>query len=164
MLIKLYKCFVRPVLEYANVVFSPHYISLIDLIENVERRFIKRLYGMHNICYVDRLKLCNLELLELCRMHADLIILYKILNGHICINLDNCICLSSSELPTRGNRLKLHKFFAKLNIRKYFFAVRTVNLWNALPDGILGCKMINNFVTKLQCAQLVKFLKGHACI
>ena len=59
---------------------------------------------------------------------------------------------------------KLHTFFAKLDIRKYFFAVRTVNLWNALPDGIVGCKMINNFVTKLKCAQLVKFLKGHACI
>ena len=41
MLIKLYKCFVRPVLEYASVVFSPHYISLINLIENVQRRFTK---------------------------------------------------------------------------------------------------------------------------
>ena len=71
-LIKLYKCFVRPVLEYASVVFSPHHISLIDLIENVQRRFTKRLYGMHNICYVDRLKLCNLKLLELRRMHTDL--------------------------------------------------------------------------------------------
>ena len=62
-------------LEYANVVSSPHRNSLIDLIENVLRRFTKRLYGMHNICYVDRLKLCNLELLELRRMHADLIML-----------------------------------------------------------------------------------------
>ena len=36
MLIKLYKCFVRPrpMLEYASVVFL-HHISLIDLIENV---------------------------------------------------------------------------------------------------------------------------------
>ena len=119
---------------------------------------------MHNICYVDRLKLCNLELLELRRMHADLIMLYKILNGRMCINLDNCICLSSGEHSTWGNKLKLQKFFAKLDIRKYFFAVQTVNLWNALPGGILGCKMINNFVTKLKCAELVKFLKGHAYI
>ena len=72
--------------------------------------------------------------------------------------------ISSGEHSARGNRLKLHKFFAKLYIRKYFFAVRTVNLWNALPDDIVGCKMINNFVTKLKYAQLVKFLKGHACI
>ena len=120
MLIKLYKCFVRPVLEYVSVVFSPHHISLIDLIKNERCRFTKRLYSMHNICYVDRLKLCNLELLELRRMHADFIMLYKILNEHICINLDYFIYLSSGEHSTRGNRLKLHKFFAKLDIRKYF--------------------------------------------
>ena len=44
MLIKLYKCFVRPVLEYASVVFSPHHICLIDLIENVQRRFTKTIW------------------------------------------------------------------------------------------------------------------------
>ena len=32
----------RPVLEYASVVFSPHHISLIDLIENVQRKFTKK--------------------------------------------------------------------------------------------------------------------------
>ena len=68
------------------------------------------------------------------------------------------------EHSSRRNRLKLHNFFAKLDMKKYFFAVRTVNLWNALPHGIVGCKMINNFVTKLKCAELVKFLKGHACM
>ena len=42
-------------LKYARVVVLPHHISLIDLIENVQRKFPKRLYGMHNIRYVDRL-------------------------------------------------------------------------------------------------------------
>ena len=95
---------------------------------------------MHNICFVGRLKLCNLELLELRHMQADLIMLCKILNGRICINLDNCICLSSGPHSTWRNRLKLPKFFAKLDIRKYFVAVRTVNLWNTLPDSIVDVK------------------------
>ena len=64
----------------------------------------------------------------------------------------------------QGKQIKFAYIFAKLDIRKYFFALPTVNLWNVLPDGIVGCKMINNFVTKLKCAQLVKCLKGHACI
>ena len=119
-LIKLYKCFVRPVLEYASVVFSLHHVSLIDLIKNVQRRITKSLYGIHNIYYVDKLKLCNLELFELRRIYADLVMLYKILNGSTCINLDNCLCLSLGEHSTRGNRLKLQKFCAKLDIRKYF--------------------------------------------
>ena len=32
--------------------------------------------------YVDRLKSCNIELLELRRIHSDLIMLYQILNGY----------------------------------------------------------------------------------
>ena len=40
-LIKLFKCFIRSLLEYASVVYSPHHIGLIDLIEYVKRRFRK---------------------------------------------------------------------------------------------------------------------------
>jgi hypothetical protein len=41
-LIRLFKCFVRPLLEYASVVYSPHHVGLIDLIENVQRKFTKK--------------------------------------------------------------------------------------------------------------------------
>ena len=36
----LYKYYVRPILEYVSVVWSPHHVYLIDLIENVQRNFI----------------------------------------------------------------------------------------------------------------------------
>ena len=39
---KLFTCFIRPLLEYASVVYSIHHISLIDVIENVQSRFTKR--------------------------------------------------------------------------------------------------------------------------
>ena len=44
-LIDLFKCYVRPILEYVSVIWSPHHIYLIDLIENVQRNFTKRLPG-----------------------------------------------------------------------------------------------------------------------
>ena len=34
-LVKLYKCYARPLLEYCSVIFSPHHVYLINLIENV---------------------------------------------------------------------------------------------------------------------------------
>ena len=58
-LIKLFQCFIRSLLEYASVVYSPHHIGLIDLIENVQRRFTKRLYSMNDTSYFHRLELCN---------------------------------------------------------------------------------------------------------
>ena len=118
-LIKFFKCFIRPLLEYASVVYSPHHIGLIDVIENVQRRFTKRLCDMNDISFSNRLKLCNLELLELLRLHADLIMIYKILNGVICVNLDNYISLSAMH-QTRGNTFKLYKYRAKLDIRNFF--------------------------------------------
>ena len=56
-LINLYKCYTRPLLEYACVIFPPHHKYLIDVIENVQRRFTKRLPDLFNKSYMDRLKI-----------------------------------------------------------------------------------------------------------
>ena len=50
-LIKLFKCFMRPLTEYASVVYSPHHIGLIDLIENIQRRFTIRFYSMNDMSF-----------------------------------------------------------------------------------------------------------------
>ena len=100
--------FVRRVFESAIVFYSPHHFDLFDLIQNMQRRLTKRLYEMHNICYADKLKFFNLEFLAL---HADLIILYKILNESIRMNLNNCIIMFIiPETFYLSNRLKLQKF------------------------------------------------------
>ena len=51
---------------------------LIDSIENVQRHFTKRLHGLSNYCYADRLRITQLDLLELCRIHTDLVMMYKL--------------------------------------------------------------------------------------
>ena len=86
----------------------------------------KRLPGLHDISYVDRLKSFNIELLELRRIHTNLITLYKILNILICVDIDNCLTLSMSN--TRGNVCKLVKHYSRLDIRKYFFAPRVFDV------------------------------------
>ena len=125
-LIKLYKSSARLLLEYASVICYSHHINLIDRIENVQRRFTKQLPGLHDINNVDRLKSCNIELLELRRIHTDLIMLYKILNGLIYVNMDNCLTLLMSN--TRGNVCKLVKHYSRLDTKKYFFALRVIDI------------------------------------
>ena len=93
-LIKLYESFIRTLLEYASVICCPQHINLIDRIKNVQRRFAKRLLGLHDISYVDKLKSFSIELLELRRIHNELIMLYKMLNGLICVNIDNYLTLA----------------------------------------------------------------------
>ena len=45
---------------------------LIDIIENVQRNFTKRLAGLANLSYVDRLNVCNLDPLELRIIRMDM--------------------------------------------------------------------------------------------
>ena len=55
-LIKLFNCFIEPLLENASAVYSAHFISLKDLIENVQRKFTKKLYGMNEMSYFHKLE------------------------------------------------------------------------------------------------------------
>ena len=54
-LVKAYKTFVLPLLEYNSPVWSPHLLKDINLIERVQHRFTKRLPGMYGMSYNDRL-------------------------------------------------------------------------------------------------------------
>ena len=40
-LVNLHKCYARPFLEYYTVIFSPHYVYLINSIENIQKNLHK---------------------------------------------------------------------------------------------------------------------------
>ena len=69
-----------PYQDYNSVIYSPHHLELIDTLERVQRHFTKRLHGSNNLSSGDRLNIVGLESIELRRIHADLIILYKLLH------------------------------------------------------------------------------------
>ena len=110
---------------------------------------------------MDRLKICELELLETRRTCTDVALMYKILNGYVCLKLNDCVCISHS-VNTRGNNCKLSKFGARLDVRKYFFAYRCVDVWNCIPAYIVNCKSLNNFMKNLSRIDFFIFLKGRA--
>ena len=64
--------------------------------------------------------------------------MYKIMYKSVWVDLD---CLKLSQcINTRGNIFEIAKESAKLDIKKYFFALRTVDIWNVLSNDITGCK------------------------
>ena len=73
-LIRAFIVYVRPILEYNSVVWSPSLKKNIDLIEKVQRRFTKRLFGLKDLTYKERLVRLNLPSLELRRLYLDLIL------------------------------------------------------------------------------------------
>ena len=60
----MYNIYVRPVLEYNTVIWSPHLLKNIDKIEGVQRLFTRTLAGMSNLTYDQRLQRLKLKSLE----------------------------------------------------------------------------------------------------
>jgi len=105
----------------------------ITLIEQVQRRFTKRLRGYGNISYAERLRLLNLDTLEVRRLKFDLIFCYKIIFGLVRVNCNEFFELATSR--TRGHPFKLYKRFS-CSTRSSFFSERLINRWNRLPDSV----------------------------
>ena len=78
---KMFVTYVRPILEYGTVIWSPWLIKDMEVLESVQRAYTKRFPGLWDIQYSDRLKTRNLEPLEQRRIRFDLIEAFKILNG-----------------------------------------------------------------------------------
>ena len=161
LLVNLYKTYARPYLEYNSAVFSPHYIELIDVMERVQRRFTKRLHGLSNLCYLDRLNIVKLESLELRRIRNDMITLFKLLHGKIDSSLHNAFVYNTFN--TRGNDFKLVKNRSHLNCRTYSFVSRVINVWNSLSNNIVTSSSVCQFVNRLKTFDLTKFIRGRDC-
>jgi len=133
LLVRAFTTYVRPLLEYNSVVWSPYLKQDIERLENVQRRFTKRLVGLKHVEYAERLQRLNLHSLELRRLRSDLIWCYKIVFGLVRLNFGDFLkfCPVST---TRGHPYKLYTSHCT-SIRSRFFAHRVIKAWNSLPQS-----------------------------
>ena len=67
LLVKAFKVYVRPILEFNSPVWSPSLSKDILLIESVQRKFTKRIPSMSGLTYYSRLQVLGLKSLEIRR-------------------------------------------------------------------------------------------------
>jgi len=135
-LVMAFKIYVRPLVEYAPQIWSPHHISLINLVEGVQRSFTKRLPGFKHFSYAERLSHLQLQSLEQRRLVSDLTMCFNIVHGFSSLSFDDFFKFSSCSI-TRGHPLKLAPPLCKTNLRKFFFSSRVIQVWNSLPVKIV---------------------------
>ena len=122
----------------------------IEDLERVQKRATKIIPGLKHLTYVERLHTCKLTTLHYRRIRGDMIETYKILTGKYDPVTAPQLTLGSSKLTvTRGNDLRLTKFRAKYDLRKYAFTNRVTDLWNRLPNHIVTAGSINTFKNRL---------------
>ncbi|KAF4531054.1 hypothetical protein B566_EDAN019067 [Ephemera danica] len=137
---------IRPHLEINIQAYSPFLRRDITLLEKVQRRATKRVVGLQELSYPNRLKTLNLFSLEHRRLRGDMILTHKILHasGHPC----EALLRVSSKDHLRGHPLKLEHQISKINARHYSFAVRVPRYWNTLPADVVMAENTAKFKSK----------------
>ena len=154
-----FKVYILPLLDYCSPIWSPCKLLDIDRIENVQRSFTKKLDGLIDLPYPQRLIACNLPSLELRRVWADLVLCFKIVHNQIALSFGDFFELDIRKHDIRGHHLKLRIPFAKHRARKSFFSVRIIPIWNSLPNEIVTGNCSKLFKRQLYSWNLNKFLK-----
>ena len=144
LIVPLYKAIVRPHLEYCIQAWSPYLRKDIDMLEKIQRRATKLIPGLRDLRYEERLKECGLTTLETRRLRGDQIEVFKILNGYE--NIDSNIFFEIKESKiTRGHNYTLVKKQSRLDVRKYSFSQRTINVGNKLSTDCVHASSVNMF-------------------
>jgi hypothetical protein len=159
LLMKAYVTYVLPIFDYCSPVWSPCKLSDIDLLENVQRNFTKRLQGLQDFSYEERLTRCGLVSLELRRLRKDLTLCYQIVNGLIALDFKEFF-LPCTYTKTRGHRQKLKiPPITHCAARSNFFSQRVVPVWNALPENVILSDSYSKFCKSIQEIDFSIFLK-----
>ena len=144
-MIPLFKALVRPILEYGNVVWSPHLKKHKESIENVQRRFTKRVIGISTMSYEERLKQLRLPSLEYRRFRGDLIEVFKIVHNFYDPATTNNLFTFSDVDSTRGHNLKLKMRTTNTTLFNKFFTNRIIKAWNKLTTEAVNASSLNAF-------------------
>ena len=143
-LIKAFTVYVRPLVEYAPSVWSPSKLYLINSIENLQRRFTKRIPGLKLLSYAERLDNLKIKSLEHKSLISDLVYCYNITHGHSTIKTQDLFTPSNNP-SARGHS---HRFLPTLctnNTQQNFFSNRIIKPWNSLPPNIADAKSLHSF-------------------
>ncbi len=143
-----FKVYVRPLMEYGCVIWSPITTSLIKKLEKVQRSFTKKAVNLRDLAYHDRLLSLQLESLQHRRRLADLIFLFSVFSGNSKMNFGSHLILKDTS-NTRGHNLRIAIPYINLNTTSQTFLIRTSPDWNSLPDAALACPSTAGFRAKI---------------
>ena len=148
----VYITHIRPLLEFASPVWNTGFVGDSKLLESVQRRWTKRIDGMWEMGYGDRLACLGLYSARGRLLRADMLKYFKIFNGLSVITPSDLFQLSPAASRTRGHRYKIVKPHVSLECRRRFFSVRCIDVWNSLPDSLVACGSVNRFKSGLHDA------------
>jgi hypothetical protein len=124
-------------------------------LESVQRRFTKSAM-IAELIKQDSRSLIS-ESLQLRRLRSDIIVTYKILFGLTDVSIGTFFQMRENS-ATRGHRYKLHLTDSRIHVRKYFFSLRIVHVWNNLNPNVISFTSLSAFVNSLSTYDMSQYV------
>ncbi len=139
-----YQSLVRPSLEYASNVWSPHQKQLMDQVEMVQRRAVRYVCGNYDrmASVTDMQTKLGWNTLKQRRKKAIATTGFKIVHNLVAIPSTQLIPINQF---TRGHNSKFRQIPARTNYYKHSFFPTLVTLWNALPPDLVLLNRVDSF-------------------
>ena len=136
-MITIWNSLVKPCLDYCSPVWSPRPSNFqeIDLLEQTQRSFTKKIEGMEGLDYAQRLKKLHMYSIQRRSERFKIIYMYKI-KENLVPNVSNKYRLSFRMNKRRGCVCDIPSFRPGSRARRArdnSFAWTACNLWNSLP-------------------------------
>ena len=134
-LMSIFRSLVTPIMDYCSVVWNPHKRKATQ-IEKIQRNFTKRLTGLKELSYYERLKYLKIYSMERRRERYDLLYIFKI-TKHDVPNVG----LKWKFSPRRGRVLvpppvQRNSTASANTLRRNSFRGRAAFLFNSLPASL----------------------------
>ena len=148
--VKIFVAFVRPHLEYGQVIWAPHLRKYINMIEKVQIRATKLIDGFGKLSYSERLGKLNLPTLAYRRLRGDMIETYKHFHSY-----DPTILPPSfirRDRPSRSHDFQIQPIIPKdgeRGVQKNSFYCRIADTWNQLPRDVVIAPTMDAFKNRL---------------
>lgn len=149
----LYKCLIRPVLDYGDIIFDNMTLECSKRLDDIQREAALICTGaMRRTNTLLLLHEVGWEPLETRRKNHKLILYFKMINdlspSYLSTLIPNLVNHTSRYNLRNSNSLRI-PYARTARLYKYF-TVSTARLWNDLPDSIKNSNTLNQFKTALK--------------
>ena len=155
--VSCYKSLIKPILEYACVVWDPYAQKDILAIESVQRRCARFVYNNYSSYASVTNMLQNLNWPH-CRNQLKAITMFKIMHQLIDIPTDTILIPAPSSYSLRGYSMKLLQPNTRVNSYLNSLFPSSIKIWNNLPNDLITCSSLDQFKARLVEHQLVTYL------
>ena len=147
-MIPLFKTFVRPILEYNSIIWSPYTKKYVNKIEKIQIKFCKLVSDFRDLSYQHKLKKAKLLSLRARRIQHQLITMFKMKNNLVDLCFEDFFQKNNYN-KTRGNAFKLIIPKSKSKAHQGFFTNACVKHWNRLKSSEINVRTCRMFKKKI---------------